>query len=123
MVHKAPNGVEDEVSMLWDYGPGSDGLVVSLGTSYRCRMPNMACILGEEGNILIPDFFRAHECSLYHLDTCIDHFEDGRKSIGLNYEAIACGEAILAGRQQSEIMPWPSTIRFQNIMSSIRARF
>jgi|GEM_PF-2973711 len=120
MTHLAPNGVEDDVSMLFDYGANSDGVLAALGTSYRCKLSNSAYIIGEEGTVVIPDFFRANQCSLYQLDNRVDHFEDGRQSIGLNYEVIACGEDILAGRQQNRLMPWSSTVRFQELMARVR---
>lgn len=121
VVHNAPNGVEDEVAMLFDYGAG--GSVATLGTSFRSKLRNWAYIIGEEGYIAIPDFWRASECSLYHLDTRVDHFADGRTSLGFNYETVAANEDILAGRQQNRTMPWTNTIRFQEHMERIREKF
>ena len=122
-VHKAPNGVEDDVVMLFDYADNTEGATATLATSFRSKLQNWAYIIGEEGYIAIPDFWRANECSLYHLDTRIDHFEDNRKSLGLNYETIAANEDILAGRQQSSIMPWSNTIRFQEHMQRVKQQF
>ena len=122
-VHKAPNGVEDDVVMLFDYADGSDGATATLATSFRSKLQNWAYIIGEDGYIAIPDFWRASECSLYHLDTRIDHFADGRESLGLNYETIASNEDILANRQQNSIMPWSNTIRFQEHMKRIKQQF
>jgi len=123
VAHKAPNGVEDDVAMLFDYGDGSEGAVATLGTSFRSKLRNWAYIIGEEGYIAIPDFWRASECSLYHLDSRIDHFEDDRESLGFNYETIAANEDIQAGRQQNATMPWSSTIRFQEHMECVRELF
>lgn len=121
--HRAPNGVEDDVSMLFEYGDDAEGATAVLGTSFRSKLQNWAYIIGEESCIAIPDFWRASACSLYHLDERIDHFEDGRKTFGFNYETFAAGEDILAGRQQSEIMPWGYTVRFQQHMEAIRQQF
>jgi predicted dehydrogenase len=122
-VHKAPNGVEDDLVMLFDYADSPEGATATLATSFRSKLQNWAYIIGEEGYIAIPDFWRANACSLYHLDTRVDHFEDERQSLGLNYETIAANEDILAGRQQSNIMPWSNTIRFQEHMNRIRQLF
>jgi predicted dehydrogenase len=119
----APNGVEDEVSMLFDYGGNDDGIAATLGTSFRSKLQNWAYVIGEEGYIAIPDFWRAGECYLYQLDSRVDHFEDGRKSLGFNYETVAANEDILAGRQQNAIMPWTNTIRFQEHMERVRGLF
>ena len=122
-VHKAPNGVEDDVVMLFDYPDSTEGATATLATSFRSKLQNWAYLIGEEGYIAIPDFWRANECSLYHLDNRIDHFDDGRESLGLNYETIAAGEDILANRQQNSIMPWSNTIRFQEYMQRVKQQF
>ena len=122
-VHKAPNGVEDDVVMLFDYADSTEGATATLATSFRSKLRNWAYIIGEEGYIAIPNFWRANECSLYHLDTRIDHFNDGRESLGLNYETIAAAEDILAGRQQNNTMPWSNTIRFQEHMQRVKQHF
>ena len=109
--------------MLFAYDDKNEGATATLATSFRSKLQNWAYIIGEEGYIAIPDFWRASECSLYQLDKRIDHFEDGRKSLGLNYETIAANEDIFAGRQQNEIMPWSNTIRFQEHMDRIRQLF
>ena len=101
VARKAPNGVEDDVQMLFDYGDNDSGCSATLATSFRSKLQNWAYLIGEEGYIAIPDFFRAGECYLYHLDQCIEHFQDGRKSLGFNYETTAVNEDILAGRQQN----------------------
>ena len=121
--HRAPNGVEDDLAMLFDYGDESDGAVATLGTSFRSKLQNWAYVIGEEGYIAIPDFWRASECSLYQLDTRVDHFDDGRKSLGFNYETEAAGADILAGRQQNDTVTWSDTLRFQDHMERVRERF
>ena len=118
--HFAPNGVEDEVAMIFDYGDAAEGAAAVLSTSFRARLHNYACIIGDNGYIEIPDFFRASECALYQLDSRLEHFEDGRESIGLNYQAIAAGEDISAGQKQNELLPWSATLKFQQHMEAIQ---
>jgi predicted dehydrogenase len=116
----APNGVEDDVVMVFDYGDNETGCTATLGTSFRAKLQNWAYLIGEEGYIAIPDFWRAAECSLFRLDERVDHFEDGRSSRGFDYETVAAGEDILNGRQQNAIMPWSATVRFQEHMDRVR---
>jgi predicted dehydrogenase len=123
VAHKAPNGVEDDVVMVFDYGEDSEGAVATLGTSFRSKLQNWAYIIGEESYIAIPNFWHASECSLFELDTRIDHFDDGRTSLGFDYETIASNEDILAGRQQNSIMPWDTTARLQQHMARVRKLF
>lgn len=119
----APNGVDDEVSVLCRYGEGAHEVTAMLGTSFRSKLRNWAYIIGDESYIAIPDFWRAKECFLYHLDDLQEHFEDSRESIGLSFETEAAGEDILAGRQQSETVPWAASQAFQEDLAAIRSAF
>lgn len=111
-----PNGVEDDVSFIFDYGYTT----ATLGTSFRCKLQNWAYIIGEEGYIAIPDFWRANTCSLFELDTCIDQFNDGRKSLGLNFETEAVTEDLLNGSKESKIMPLEFSIKFQDHIEQVK---
>lgn len=113
----APNGVEDDVTMLFEYGD----CTATLATSFRCKLQNWAYIIGEDGYIAIPDFWRASECRLYSLDECKDHFRDGRATLGFDFEARAAGDDILAGKRESEIVPWASSARFQHHIARVKA--
>ena len=117
IAHRAPTGVDDEVSMLFRYPEA----MATLGCSFRGRLGNRAEIVGEKGTILIPDFFRASECSLYCQDKRVDHFEDGRESAGYAFEAAAVGSDLRAGRQQSEVFPWAASLAVQDHMARVLA--
>jgi predicted dehydrogenase len=122
VAHRAPNGVEDDVSMLFDYGDG-DGAGAVLGTSFRAKLRNAAYVIGEDAYIAIPDFWRASECALFRLDERVDSFSDGRRGFGFNFEAESAGADILDGRRESDVMPWRTTLRLQAHMSQIRDAF
>ena len=117
--HRAPNGVEDDVSMIQRYGDR----FATLGTSFRARLRNAAFLIGDEGYIAIPDFFRARECSLYRLDERIDHFDDGRDSLGFDYQIEEVSADILGGRRESETVPLAASLRFQERMAEVRECF
>lgn len=123
VARQAPNGVEDDLQMLFDYGGNDDGCSATLATSFRSKLQNWAYIIGEESYIAIPDFWRARECRLYHLDECVDRFEDDLGSLGFNYEIQAVNHDILHGRQQNELMPWAATVRLQEHMEQVRNLF
>lgn len=112
----APNGVEDDVSALLDYGD----VVATIGTSFRCKLQNWGYILGEDGYIAIPNFWSAAGCRLFEGDTLVDSFEDGRESIGLNFETQAVVEDLLAGRMESSVVTLDDSIGFQRMMERIR---
>jgi predicted dehydrogenase len=114
----APNGVEDDVSAVLDYGDA----IATLGTSFRCKLQNWAYIIGTDGYIAIPDFWRAERCLLYRLDDRIDCFEEVRASHGFNYEIEAVSTDILEGRRESEVIPLSMSLKLQQDMEQIRAR-
>ena len=111
----APNGVEADLSALFDYGD----MTATLATSFRCRMRNAAYVVGEEGYIVLPDAFRCHEAYLFHLDEQIDHFKAPRSERGYHYQAIAVGEDIAEGRLESEVLPLSASLSFQRDMATI----
>ncbi|MCG8442040.1 MAG: Gfo/Idh/MocA family oxidoreductase [Caulobacterales bacterium] len=116
VVHQAaPNGVEWDVSALFDFGDAT----AALATSYRCRMGNAAHILGEDGYVIIPDAYRCHRAQLFHLDTLIEAFDAPRQERGYHLQAIAAGEDIAAGRAESAVVPLAASLAFQRDMAAI----
>ncbi len=119
VARKAPNGVEDEVVMLFNYGSA----VATLSTSFRCTLPNLAFIVGEDGYVALPDFWRANECLLYDHRGLIDRYHDERHSLGLNFETTSVNNDLLHGRSESEIMPLETSLTFQEHIARIRDGF
>lgn len=112
----APNGVEDDLIILADAGD----IKLTLATSFQCKLQNLAVVIGDQGHIVIPDFWRANRCELYHSDDLIECFYDERKSLGLNYEAQAAGEALLANKIEHENMPHAVSQLLQIQMEQIK---
>ncbi|ALS99915.1 Gfo/Idh/MocA family protein [Lacimicrobium alkaliphilum] len=116
--HQAPSGVDDEVHWTMDYGDR----ISTLATSFRCRLPNYGFIIGDQGYIAIPDFFRASEASLYVLDERVDHFRDNRQGSGFEFEIMAASQAIREGKPESDIMPLSASLILQQQMEAILKR-
>ena len=114
---RAPTGVDSDVTMRFDY----PGVTATLATSFLCRLPNAAYVIGEDGTIVLPDFFRARECTLLRGDETIDRFHDDRESLGYAVQIQSVGEDVLAGRQQSSVVPWEATLAFQDHMARVLA--
>ena len=115
--HFAPNGVEDDLVMLAKYRD----VTLNLATSFQCKLNNYAYIIGEKGYIALHDFWRSAQCSLYVLDEEVERFEDNRPSIGLNFEAQATGEAILAGDKAPTIVTHQRSLWLQQQMEQIKS--
>ena len=122
---RAPNGVEDDVVAVFDYADeeGEPSTVATLATSFRCKLQNWAYIVGDEGYIAIPDFWRARECSLYVLDERVDHFQEEREHQGFCHEARAVNDDLRQGRRESSVVQQSDSLKFQEHMARIRAHF
>lgn len=115
----APNGVEDDLAIQFNYADA----VATLGTSFRCKLQNWAYIIGEEGYIAIPDFWRARQCFLYVLDDRVDQFTDDRQAQGFCFEAQAVTDDLLAEQKESAVVTFADSLAFARHMDLIRSRF
>jgi predicted dehydrogenase len=115
----APNGVEDDVVATFTY----PDFVATVGTSFRAKLRNWAYIVGEEGYIAVPDFWRANECQLWVLDNMVDRFDDGRSTNGFVYQTESVNKDLLASRSQSNVLPHSASLMFQRHMDLVRSKF
>ncbi|MEM1115237.1 MAG: Gfo/Idh/MocA family oxidoreductase [Bacteroidota bacterium] len=114
--HRAPTGVEDDVVMRFDY---PEGVVATLSASFRGWLSNDAWVVGTEGTVHIPDFFRARSCTLLDGETTVETFTDDRAGLGYEYEILAVSDDIRAGRPQSAVVPWEASLAFQDHMARV----
>ena len=118
-LQKAQSGVENDLVIL----AKANDVTLSLATSFQCRLQNAALIIGEDGYIKIPDFWRAKSCSLYKMDTKIDEFIDSESCIGYCYEATAVADMILQNKKEHPIAPLSTSLILQTQMDTIRSMF
>lgn len=117
--HLAPNGVDDDVVMLFNY----DDLVASLATSFRCKLQNTAYIIGTDGYISIPNFWRASECHLFVLVERVDTYIDDRSGSGFEFQITAVSDDILQGRKESAVVTHAASLAFQQDLDRVRDQF
>jgi predicted dehydrogenase len=115
----AANGVDDDVTMQFDYGD----CVASLATSFRCKLPNTAYIIGTQGYIEIPHCWSARECHLFQVDQKVDSFTDDRAGSGFEFQIAAVSDDLLAGRSESRIVTHTDSLAFQRDMDQVRDCF
>ena len=114
---EAPNGVEDDVAMLFDYGD----CTASLACSFRCKLPNAIYLIGTDGHIVIPDGWSATECHLYGLENKVESFTDERRGSGFEFQITDVSDDLLNGRRQSRTVPHAASLAFQQDMDRVRA--
>ncbi|PMG28406.1 oxidoreductase [Shewanella sp. 10N.286.52.C2] len=115
--HVCETGVEDDVIIIGK----SDDVMVSLATSFQCRLGNNAYLIGDKGYILIPDAFRAKECHLFHLDDLIESFSDDRQSLGYHFEADEACRLIKLGKAESAVVTHQHSLLFQVQLAKVKA--
>ena len=115
----ADNGVDDDIAMLFDYGD----CVAALATSFRCKLPNSAYVIGSEGYIEIPHAWSARECHLHVMHDRVDSFYDDRKGSGFEFQIAAASSDILLGHKQSAVVPHAASLAFQQQMDRVKATF
>ena len=113
---RARSGVDDDFIAIFDYA----GHTATLGSSFRCKLQNWAYLIGTDGYIAIPDFWRAKEAMLFELDTCVEHFKDNRLHQGFAFEAIAAQEDIATGKRQSIVVSLDDSLAIQELMEAVR---
>lgn len=115
----APNGVEDDLVMQFDYDNGA----ATLATSMRTTLPNVAYIVGTAGYIFIPDFWRAQECHLYQQQKRTKSFSDKRKGDGFEFQIAQVSQDVMAGRTQSATVTHNASRAFQADMNWVKSQF
>jgi predicted dehydrogenase len=121
IVHIGPTGVDEQASMVFNYG---NGQMASLNFSGRLAMPCEALIFGTLGRIRVPHMF-------HHPDTFILEIGDSRQKEykfdrlgnGYTYEILEVMQCLKDGKLQSDIMPWSASTSFMNTMDKIRKQW
>ena len=112
----AVTGVDHDISMLLEYQDAS----ALLTTSFRSKLPNFTYVIGEEGYIEIPDFWRAREAKLYKVEECIDQYNDRRSGNGFEFEIESVSDDLLEGKLESKVVTHQASLHFQQMMQLIR---
>ena len=113
-------GVDEQSAFLLRYGGGE---IAVLSCGVRTSIPVEARIIGTEGRILLhAPFYRGTTVTLTsgENETQLDFPLEGN---GYNYQAMAVGECLRAGKLESETMPLDETRAIVALMDRIRAQW
>jgi predicted dehydrogenase len=111
----APNGADNDVLWMYRYNE----VVSLLHSSFKSNLGNDALLMGTEGTIKIPDFWKATECILYKGLEVEAHFSDERKGSGFEFEISHASEHILSKTHESDVMPFSVSRRFQERLRGV----
>lgn len=119
-VHIGKTGVDEQFSILLDYGEGKSAL---LSGAVSVGMPNDALIYGTEGYIRIPSFLSSRQATLYVGGEEAETVEDNREYHGYKYEAEAVGRYIREGKPQSDIISLDESLGIMRLLDQIRGQW
>ena len=117
---KVATGVDSEEKMTLEF---KNDVTANLMSTLNHDLPNDAMILGDKGYIIIPQFFKAKKCFLYEKGEVIESFVDESKSIGYAHQINAINKDILNHQTQSVVVPLVTSLKIQQMMDAIRAKF
>lgn len=109
-------GVDESTSILLDW---HSGVRAHLSCSIGHRQPNTAKIYGPRGTITLPDFWMARTAVL-ETPEGKTVFEDGRTTLGYDFEARAATRAIREGRLEDGLVSKAFSLRLAATMDGVR---
>lgn len=119
LCRKADNGVDKEVTMMFEY----DTMDATLMTSFECKYPNKGIIIGDKGYVVIDDFWRSKSCQLYDNDGLVRSFDDANTGFGFNFEIDAVSQDLMKGLLQSETVSHAYSKTIMKQMEDIMSQF
>jgi len=113
-------GVDGQISMVFDYGTAGHSAQASLTTTMWALTPCAAVIAGTEGRIEIEGVFYApSRWRLIRKDGTTWEF-DGRVENGFQYEAAAVARGLAAGATEAPELPLAETLQIIETLDEVR---
>ena len=112
-------GVDEQFSAVLGYEAGR---IAALSGAVRTSLPNDARIIGTDGYIRVPDFWRASGLELYQ-NGKIKKFEIPFRSTGYIHEAEEAMYCLREGLTESSIMPLDESLKIMKILDALRKQW
>ncbi len=98
-----------------------DGAIARLGSSVTVDMHNQAVIIGDQGRIVVPNFWKAEAAELYDKDgTLINTYEVPFIVNGYEYEAEAVNDCLRSNKKECDLLPLADTLEVMKLMDHMR---
>lgn len=117
--HMGETGVDEQIGIVLKYGKGQIAL---LHSAIRTNTAHIARITGTEGEIVIPDFWKASEAVLKTSTGRREEISIPFKENGYCYEAEEVTRCILEGKKYSELMSPEESFEIVGILDEIRRK-
>jgi dihydrodiol dehydrogenase / D-xylose 1-dehydrogenase (NADP) len=112
-------GVDEQFAAVLGYEAGR---IAALSGAVRTSLPNEARIIGTEGYIRVPDFWRASSLELYK-NGQMEKFELPFRSTGYIHEAEEAMYCLREGLTESSIMPLDESLKIMKILDTLRKQW
>ena len=97
------------------------GVTANLTSASTVATGTDVTIIGDQGKIVVPNFWMAQEARLLSLDGNVkEHFKGFHQINGYEYEAMEVMECIQQGKLESDLLPHKDTLAIMKIMDSLR---
>jgi dihydrodiol dehydrogenase / D-xylose 1-dehydrogenase (NADP) len=119
IAHLGETGVDEQFSAVLGYEAGK---IAALSGAVRTSLPNEARIIGTEGYVRVPDFWRASSLELYQ-NGKMEKFEIPFRSTGYIHEAEEAMYCLREGLIESSIMPLDESLKIMKILDTLRKQW
>ncbi len=117
----SPQGIDEQCAIAFKYANGELAL---LSSAVRTDTPLEARIMGSDGMIHIhPPFYKPSKATLSRPDQADQTVEIPVGGNGMNYEAEAVTNDILAGRTENALMPLDESLAIMGTLDAIRGQW
>jgi predicted dehydrogenase len=112
-------GVDEQFSAVLGYEAGN---IAALSGAVRTSLSNEARIIGIDGYIRVPDFWRASALEL-HKTGQMEKFEIPFRSTGYIHEAEEAMYCLREGLTESNVMPLDESLKIMKILDTLRKQW
>jgi predicted dehydrogenase len=112
-------GVDEQFSAVLGYEAGK---IATLSGAVRTSLINEARIIGTDGYIRVPDFWRASTLELYQ-NGKMEKFELPFRATGYIHEAEEAMYCLREGLTESSVMPLDESLKIMKILDTLRKQW
>lgn len=117
-VNLGSTGVDEQALILFHYPSGA---MAQLGCAVRTRLTQQAELLGTEGKIVVPNFFRAEELVWTSSSGQTETISFPHAVNGFEYQIREVARCLSLGLMESPILPLDESLAVMRLLDQIRA--